>query len=90
MKRYKFKNNYFTFNHTTKLSKQCLRYSIIGRNTDIINHCMKDNKMSIDCLRDILKTHNNEMLEYVLERKIFTYKDFDADKTFRGRYERDD
>ncbi|EAX93815.1 hypothetical protein TVAG_054200 [Trichomonas vaginalis G3] len=59
-------------------STKCLQYSLIGRNTDIINECLKDNKMDKDCLRDIVCSHNNEMLEFVLERNIFTYKDFDG------------
>ncbi|EAY18574.1 hypothetical protein TVAG_462600 [Trichomonas vaginalis G3] len=37
--------------------------------------------MDKDCLRDIVCSHNNEMLEYVLERNIFTYKDFDGENS---------
>ncbi|EAY22176.1 hypothetical protein TVAG_093500 [Trichomonas vaginalis G3] len=59
-----------------KISKKVLLYSLIGRNTDIINECMKHKKMNIDCLRFIVRTHFNEMLEYVIENKIFDYQDF--------------
>ncbi|EAX94782.1 hypothetical protein TVAG_058720 [Trichomonas vaginalis G3] len=35
--------------------------------------------MDKDCLRVIVCSHNNDMLEFVLERNFFTYKDFDRD-----------
>ncbi|EAY01547.1 ankyrin repeat protein, putative [Trichomonas vaginalis G3] len=71
--------NIFKFlfsNLYSKLDNKCLRLAIIGRNTDIINDCLKDNAMDSECLRDIVKCHNNEMLSYVLDRQIFTIQDF--------------
>ncbi|EAY12912.1 hypothetical protein TVAG_430790 [Trichomonas vaginalis G3] len=64
-------------NQKYTISEKCLRCSLIGRNADIINECLKENMINKDCLKDIVCSHNNEMLEYVLERNIFTYKDFD-------------
>ena len=32
--------------------------------------------MEIKCLREIVCLHNNEFLEFVLNRNLFTYKDF--------------
>ncbi|EAY21306.1 hypothetical protein TVAG_166810 [Trichomonas vaginalis G3] len=66
-------------NQKYAISKKCLQYALIGRNTDIISECLKENQMDKDCLRDIICSHNNEMLEFVLEKNIFTYKDFDGE-----------
>ncbi|EAY00638.1 hypothetical protein TVAG_134280 [Trichomonas vaginalis G3] len=68
-------------NQNYTISERCLQFSLFGRNTDIINECLKGNKMDKDCLRDIVCSHNNEMLEYVLERNIFTYKDFEGENS---------
>ncbi|EAY05390.1 hypothetical protein TVAG_131240 [Trichomonas vaginalis G3] len=75
-------------NQKYTISKNCLRYSLIGRNTDIINECLKENQMDIECLRNIVCSHNNEMLEFVLDQNFFTYKDFDGENIYsRAIYE---
>ncbi|EAX98131.1 hypothetical protein TVAG_332410 [Trichomonas vaginalis G3] len=70
-------------NQKYTISKECLRYSLIGRNTDIINECLKKYLMDKDCLRDIVCSHNNSMLEFGLERNFFTYNDFERDYVTR-------
>ncbi|EAX97259.1 PHO85 protein, putative [Trichomonas vaginalis G3] len=37
--------------------------------------------MDKECLRDIVRSHNNEMLEFVLDRNLFTCQDFDGKET---------
>ena len=75
-------------NQKYTISKKCLRYAIIGRNTDIINECLKENQMDLKCLRNIVCSHNHQMLEFVLDRNLFTYKDFDGkDLESRAIYE---
>ncbi|EAX98377.1 hypothetical protein TVAG_357460 [Trichomonas vaginalis G3] len=86
-------------NHYCKITEKCLRYSVIGGNQDIINECLKENKMKIVCFRSIIRTHNHKLLEYVLDREIFTQddlygenyqstKEYDwTDKKFKPIYE---
>ncbi|EAY18993.1 hypothetical protein TVAG_246710 [Trichomonas vaginalis G3] len=62
-------------NQICKITKRCLCYSVIGGNQDIINECLKENKMDIACLRSIIRAHNHELLEYVLNREIFELDD---------------
>ncbi|EAX89618.1 hypothetical protein TVAG_256980 [Trichomonas vaginalis G3] len=62
-------------NQISKITEWCLSYSVIGGNQDIINECLKENKMDIDCLRSIIRSHNHELLEYVLDREIFELDD---------------
>ncbi|EAY07342.1 ankyrin repeat protein, putative [Trichomonas vaginalis G3] len=62
-------------NQISEITENCRIYSVIGGNQDIINECMKENKMDIDCLRSIIRAHNHELLEYVLDREIFELDD---------------
>ncbi|EAX96862.1 ankyrin repeat protein, putative [Trichomonas vaginalis G3] len=62
-------------NQISLITERCLSYSVIGGNQDIINECLKENKMDIDCLRSIIRSHNHELLEYVLDREIFELDD---------------
>ncbi|EAX96249.1 hypothetical protein TVAG_205350 [Trichomonas vaginalis G3] len=64
-----------------KISTKCLKYSLIGKNADIINECLKENQMDMDCLREIVNSHNFEMLQFVLDRNIFSSNDF-CDSSF--------
>ncbi|EAX96471.1 hypothetical protein TVAG_024820 [Trichomonas vaginalis G3] len=67
--------NFLISNHNFTLSEKCLRCSLIGRNRDIINECLKYNQIDVDCLMDIVSSHNNEMFEFVLDRDLFTSED---------------
>ncbi|EAY00621.1 hypothetical protein TVAG_180990 [Trichomonas vaginalis G3] len=71
-------------NQKCTISKECLQYAVIGRNTDIINKCLTENGMDMDCIRNIVCSHNHEMLEYVLERYMLTYEDFDTENLFQS------
>ncbi|EAY08316.1 hypothetical protein TVAG_401710 [Trichomonas vaginalis G3] len=63
-------------NQICEKTQNCLHCSIIGRNTDIINECLKDYEINIDCLKYIVSSHNNEMLEYVIENKDFVFEEW--------------
>ncbi|EAY06604.1 hypothetical protein TVAG_055980 [Trichomonas vaginalis G3] len=62
-------------NYNIKITGNCLSYAVIGGNQDIINECMKENKMGIDCLRSIIRTHNHKLFEYVLDRSLYRFSD---------------
>ncbi|EAX87695.1 hypothetical protein TVAG_367070 [Trichomonas vaginalis G3] len=66
---------YFLISNTkSKITKDCLHYSIIGGNTDIINECLKNNKIAEYYLNEIVSCHNNKLLEYIFNDKIFQPK----------------
>ncbi|EAY16490.1 hypothetical protein TVAG_348000 [Trichomonas vaginalis G3] len=67
---------FLTSNHISEITENCLCSALIGGNQDIINECLKEHKMDIDCLRSIIRTHNHKLLEYVLEREIFELDNF--------------
>ncbi|EAY21834.1 ankyrin repeat protein, putative [Trichomonas vaginalis G3] len=62
-------------NQISEITERCFSYAVIGGNQDIINECLKKHKMDIDCLRSIIRAHNHELLEYVLDREIFELDD---------------
>ena len=76
-------NIFFFFISTSKykIDRRCLRYSVIGGNTDIINECMKNNQIDEDCFNDILSSHNNKLLEYILENGLFNL-DIEPDSNY--------
>ena len=45
-------------NDISKITENCLNYAVIGGNQDIINKCLKENKMDINCLRSIIRTQS--------------------------------
>ncbi|EAX95794.1 ankyrin repeat protein, putative [Trichomonas vaginalis G3] len=71
---------FLILNQINKITEKCLSYSVIGGNQDIINECLKENKMDIDCFRCIIRTHNHDLLKYVFDREIFTRDDLYYEK----------
>ncbi|EAY04552.1 hypothetical protein TVAG_244530 [Trichomonas vaginalis G3] len=63
-------------NYEIEINKKCLEMSIIGRNTDIINECMKNNELDRNMLDTVMTSHNNKFLEYLLERDLCKPEDF--------------
>ncbi|EAX97432.1 hypothetical protein TVAG_226760 [Trichomonas vaginalis G3] len=58
-----------------EINKKCLRYSVIGGNINIIDECMKSEQIDKICMKDILSSHNNKLLEYVLGNDLFDLND---------------
>ncbi|EAY07105.1 hypothetical protein TVAG_342690 [Trichomonas vaginalis G3] len=66
---------FLTSNDISKITENCHSYAVIGGNQDIINECLKEKKMGIDCLRSIIRTHNHKLFEYVLDRSFYRVAD---------------
>ena len=67
-------------NLNVAMTPKCLLYSIFGRNTDIINECMKNIKMNKYALESTIASHNYEFLEYLFKRDLINISDLDIDK----------
>ena len=67
-------------NLNVAMTPKCLLYSIFGRNTDIINECMKNIKMNKYALESTITSHNYEFLEYLFKRDLINISDLDIDK----------
>ena len=48
-----------------------LTYAIIGGNDDIINECNKSFKMNYWCMQNAILSHNNKVIKYIIEHKLF-------------------
>ncbi|EAY16927.1 hypothetical protein TVAG_150790 [Trichomonas vaginalis G3] len=48
----------------------CLEFALMGRNTDIINECMKNTKLNSSMLDLIVMSHNNQFLEHIIMRDL--------------------
>ena len=77
--------NYITSNLKKSISQECLQYSFIGNNNDIINLCLNKHKIDKMCLEYIVASHNHKYLEYVFEKKLFAPKDFDYETIIRSQ-----
>ncbi|EAY15713.1 hypothetical protein TVAG_187640 [Trichomonas vaginalis G3] len=65
-------------NLNVAMTPKCLLYSIFGRNTDIINECMKNIKMNKYALESTIASHNYEFLEYLFKRDLIDIKNIDT------------
>ncbi|EAY09221.1 ankyrin repeat protein, putative [Trichomonas vaginalis G3] len=63
------------------ITQECLKASIFGGNTDIINECMKKNQIDKYCVNSSLVSHNNQFFEYILENVMFT-SNFKVESTY--------
>ena len=71
--------NFLLSNFGQKISTNCLNFALISGNTDIINECLKVQKIDRSLLRDILLSHNDEFLEYIFDHDLFKPEDFDIE-----------
>lgn len=60
-----------------EITSDCLEYSFIGGNTDIINECLKKFTIDSECMNNIISSHNNKFLEYVFEKKLFRLEEIE-------------
>ncbi|EAY06711.1 hypothetical protein TVAG_309980 [Trichomonas vaginalis G3] len=65
-------------NLNKKITPQCLQYSLIGENTDIINECLKKHEIDEACLYCTVRSHNDEFLKYIIEHDICDIKDIET------------
>ncbi|EAY08764.1 ankyrin repeat protein, putative [Trichomonas vaginalis G3] len=63
--------NFIISNYKQKITQECLKYSLIGGNTDIINESLKNNTIDKECFVCIAASHNNQFLDYIFERNLF-------------------
>ncbi|EAY22143.1 ankyrin repeat protein, putative [Trichomonas vaginalis G3] len=71
-----------------KITKICLHNAIIGRNTDIINECLKTQHIDGDCFNYAISSHNNSFLKYILDHdheKIYSLVTFHFEKIFHSQ-----
>lgn len=63
-----------------EITEKCLSYAIIGRNTDIINECLKKYSVDDRCIFNAIVSQNNQFLEYIsrLNPSIFDNLDFNG------------
>ena len=52
------------------ITDKCLEQAIYGRNTDIINECLKECDWTTDCVDLMIGTHFHNLLEWVLENHM--------------------
>ncbi|EAY10332.1 hypothetical protein TVAG_491900 [Trichomonas vaginalis G3] len=58
-------------NFDIKITARCLQFSFIGGNTDIINECLKKQKIDESCFRFIVESHNDQFLDYIFQRNLY-------------------
>ncbi|EAY11761.1 ankyrin repeat protein, putative [Trichomonas vaginalis G3] len=61
------------------ITQECLELASIGGNIDIINECLKENQIDEFCFLSIIASHNNKFLEFVFERDLYKFDDFNFD-----------
>ena len=67
---------YLISNFNYKISDKCLKYAVIGRNTDIINECLKNKKVDLDILKDAILSHNNDFIEDIIQKNLIRFGTF--------------
>lgn len=80
--------NFILMYFEEKITKICLHNAIIGRNTDIINECLKTQHIDGDCFNYAISSHNNSFLKYILDHyheKIYSLVTFYFEKIFHSQ-----
>ena len=67
------------------ITKRCFQFSLIGGNIDIINECMKLYDIDADCMKYGISSHNNQFIEYILEKDPSYVRFFDINDVIESQ-----
>ncbi|EAY10938.1 hypothetical protein TVAG_260240 [Trichomonas vaginalis G3] len=64
---------FFISNLKAEITQESLHLACVGGNTDIINECLKERQIDEKCIQFIAESHNNKLLEYIIDRNLFDF-----------------
>ncbi|EAY02909.1 hypothetical protein TVAG_169110 [Trichomonas vaginalis G3] len=59
-----------------QITYECQQFAVIGRNTDIINECIKNQYIHNQSLEYAILSHNNDFIEDIIRKNLIDFKFF--------------